>query len=192
VLGASYQLVYAVCLVVQCLRDLRGPEWDCWSSYKTLPSPQLLSAFPNSTTGVSCFCPLVGCKCLHLNLSAACWVFRRAVMLGPCFWALHSLFQCQSHCQVSDPLKSSAAQLDFLLLSATSFYCLFFKLGEVNKVNEGECLSSIWDFTEQKGLKAATVQWRLIGKCWAIGNPHCIPFKLSTTSHAQSELLSFH
>jgi hypothetical protein len=26
VLWASYQLVYAVCLVVQCLRDLRGPD----------------------------------------------------------------------------------------------------------------------------------------------------------------------
>ena len=26
VLGVSYQLVYAVCLVVQCLRDLRGPD----------------------------------------------------------------------------------------------------------------------------------------------------------------------
>jgi hypothetical protein len=26
VMGASYQLVYAVCLVVQCLRDLGGPE----------------------------------------------------------------------------------------------------------------------------------------------------------------------
>jgi hypothetical protein len=32
--------------------------------------------FPNSTTGISCFCPLVGCKHLHLTLSAACWVFR--------------------------------------------------------------------------------------------------------------------
>jgi hypothetical protein len=30
------------------------------------PSPRLLSSFPNSTTGVSCFCPLVGCKYLHL------------------------------------------------------------------------------------------------------------------------------
>jgi hypothetical protein len=31
VLGASYQLVYAVCLVVQCLWDLRGrgPFWLC-------------------------------------------------------------------------------------------------------------------------------------------------------------------
>jgi hypothetical protein len=26
VLGASYQLVYAVCLMVQCLRDLWGPD----------------------------------------------------------------------------------------------------------------------------------------------------------------------
>jgi hypothetical protein len=37
------------------------------------------------------FCPLVGCKYLHLTLSAACWVFWRAVMLGPFLWALHSL-----------------------------------------------------------------------------------------------------
>jgi hypothetical protein len=34
------------------------------------PSPQLLSAFPNSTTGVNCFFPLVGCNYLHLLLSA--------------------------------------------------------------------------------------------------------------------------
>ena len=35
VLGASYQLVYAVCLVVQCLRDLGVQiNWDCWSSYR--------------------------------------------------------------------------------------------------------------------------------------------------------------
>ena len=26
VLGGSYQLIYAVCLVVQCLKDLRGPD----------------------------------------------------------------------------------------------------------------------------------------------------------------------
>jgi hypothetical protein len=48
------------------------------------PSPQLFSAFPNTTTGVSCFCPLVGCKYLHLTPSAACWAFQRAVMLGSC------------------------------------------------------------------------------------------------------------
>jgi hypothetical protein len=54
VLGALCQLVYAACLVVQCLRLLVLLQ-DC-------PSPQLLSAFPNSTTGISCFCPLVGCN----------------------------------------------------------------------------------------------------------------------------------
>ncbi|EDL36963.1 mCG1051106 [Mus musculus] len=47
--------------------------------------PQLLSAFPNSTTGISCFCLLVGCKYLHLALSAACWVFWSVVMQGPSF-----------------------------------------------------------------------------------------------------------
>ena len=46
-----------------------------------LPSSQLLSAFPSSTTGVSNFCPLVVCKYLHLTLSAACWVFQWAVMI---------------------------------------------------------------------------------------------------------------
>jgi hypothetical protein len=30
----SYQLVYTVFLVVQYLRDLWGPDWDCWSSYR--------------------------------------------------------------------------------------------------------------------------------------------------------------
>jgi hypothetical protein len=49
------------------------------------PSPQLLSDIPNSTTGVSCFCPLVVCKYLHLTLSAACWVFQRIVLIDPFF-----------------------------------------------------------------------------------------------------------
>jgi hypothetical protein len=86
VLGASYQLVYAVCLMVQCLRDLRGPHLlRLLVLIQGHPSPQLLSAFPNPTTGLSCVCPLVGCKYLHLILSAACWVFGRAVMIGPFF-----------------------------------------------------------------------------------------------------------
>jgi hypothetical protein len=38
-----------------------------------------------------CFCPSVGCKYLHLTLSAACWVFQSVVMLGPFLWVLHSL-----------------------------------------------------------------------------------------------------
>jgi hypothetical protein len=55
------------------------------------PSSQLLSAFPNLTTGISSFCALAGCKYLHLTLSAACWAFRRAVMLGPFLCVFHSL-----------------------------------------------------------------------------------------------------
>jgi hypothetical protein len=81
VLGASCQLVDAVCLVVQCLRDLGGPDklrllvllQDC--------PYQHLSAFSNTTTGVSSFCPLVGCKYLYLTLSAACWVFQGGEVL---------------------------------------------------------------------------------------------------------------
>jgi hypothetical protein len=73
VLGASYLLVYAVCLVVQCLLVLLQDH----------PSPHLLSAFSNSSTEVSCFCPLVSSKHLHLILSAACWVFQRTVWKIP-------------------------------------------------------------------------------------------------------------
>jgi hypothetical protein len=67
-------------------------SWDCWSSYRV--AALLLSffqLFPNSTTGVSSFCSLVECKYLHLILSAACWVFQRAVTIDPFLWAHHSL-----------------------------------------------------------------------------------------------------
>jgi hypothetical protein len=47
-------------------------------------------SLPYFNNRVSCFCPLVGCKYLHLTLSAACWVFWRAVMLGPLLWVLHT------------------------------------------------------------------------------------------------------
>jgi hypothetical protein len=92
VLGASYQLVYVVCLVVQCLRDLGDTDkLRLLFLLQDRPSPQLLSAFPNSTSGVSCFSPLIGCKYLHLTLSTVCWVFQRAVMIDPFLWTLHSL-----------------------------------------------------------------------------------------------------
>jgi hypothetical protein len=45
--------------------------------------PQLLTSIPNSTRAVICFCQLIGCKYLHLTLSAACWVIQSAVMIGP-------------------------------------------------------------------------------------------------------------
>ena len=105
VLRVSYQLVYAAWLVVQCLRDPRDPSLlrilvllqCCPSLLRILvllqccPSPQLLPAFPNSTTEVSSFCQLVGCKYLHLSLSADYWVIQRAVMIGPFLWAHHGL-----------------------------------------------------------------------------------------------------
>ena len=91
VFGASYQVMYMAFLVVQCLNDLRGPNWlRLLVLLQGCPSPQLLSVFPNSTTGVCCFCLLVGCKYLHPTLSAACWVFWRAVMIDPFWWVLHS------------------------------------------------------------------------------------------------------
>jgi hypothetical protein len=68
--------MYAACLAVQCLRDLGAShKLRLLVLLQDHPSPQLLSSFPNSTMGVSCFCPLAGCKYLHLTLSAACWVF---------------------------------------------------------------------------------------------------------------------
>jgi hypothetical protein len=65
-------------------------NWDCWSSYRATVLLGFFQPFPHSTTEVSSFCPLVGCKYLHLTLSAAC-VFHSVVMLGPFLWAFHSL-----------------------------------------------------------------------------------------------------
>jgi hypothetical protein len=65
-------------------------NWDCWSSYR-ITFLSFFQLFPSSTTGVNCFCPLTGCKYLHLTLSAVCWVFQRAFMIDPFLWALHSL-----------------------------------------------------------------------------------------------------
>ena len=59
VLEAIYQQVYADSLVAQCLRDLKGPGLlRLLVLLQDYLSPQLLSPFLNSTTGVSCFCPL--------------------------------------------------------------------------------------------------------------------------------------
>jgi hypothetical protein len=56
---------------------------DCWSSYRVTILLSFIQLIPNSITGDSCFCPLVGYKYLHLTLSAACRVFQREVMIGP-------------------------------------------------------------------------------------------------------------
>jgi hypothetical protein len=66
-------------------------NWDCWSSYRVTLLLSFFQPFPNSTTGVSSFCPLVVSKYLHLTLSAAWWVLWSVVMIGPFLWALCSL-----------------------------------------------------------------------------------------------------
>jgi hypothetical protein len=60
-------------------------SWDCCSSYRVTLLLSFFQLFPNSITGVISFCPLAGCKYLHLTLSAACWVFQSAVMVSPFF-----------------------------------------------------------------------------------------------------------
>jgi hypothetical protein len=113
-------VLYCICVwglisaVVCCL--FGGPVFDSsWGSTLILlvllqdcPSPQLLSAFPNSTTGGSCFCPLIGCKYLNLTLSAACWVSLSVVILGLFLWALHN------H-QALGPLSHLSSDLNFFL-----------------------------------------------------------------------------
>jgi hypothetical protein len=75
------------------IRAISGVQinWGCWSSYRVALLLSLFQSSPNSTKGVSCFCSLVGYNYLPLSLSAACWIFQSAVMLGPFLWALHSL-----------------------------------------------------------------------------------------------------
>ena len=46
-------------------------SWDCWSCYKVTLLLNFFQLYPNSTTGFSSFCPLVGLKYLHLKFSAA-------------------------------------------------------------------------------------------------------------------------
>ena len=62
-------------------------NWDCWSPYGVTLLFSFFLPFPNSTTGVSSFYPLLG----YLTLSAPCWIFWSLNMLDPLLWALHSL-----------------------------------------------------------------------------------------------------
>jgi len=55
-------------------------SWDCWSSFRITLLLSFFQLFGNSTTGISSFYLLVGCKYVHLTLSAACWVFWRVLI----------------------------------------------------------------------------------------------------------------
>jgi hypothetical protein len=59
-------------------------NWDCWSSYGVALLLSFFQLFPNLTTGVPSFCPLVGCQYLCLTHSAVCWASQRAAILGSC------------------------------------------------------------------------------------------------------------
>ena len=65
-------------------------SFDYWSSYRVALFLSIFHLFPKSSAGLSSFCPLVGYKYLHLTLSAACWVFQRADMIGS-FFCEHSI-----------------------------------------------------------------------------------------------------
>jgi hypothetical protein len=82
-------------------------NWDCCSSYRVVHLVSFFQLSPNSTTGVSSFCSLDGCKYLRLNLSTACWLFQRAVMIGLFLWVLHSL---------SNSVRSWALPLSWILI----------------------------------------------------------------------------
>ena len=83
--GALYQIVFAAWLVAQFLIDLIVQVIrDYWSSYEVALLLTFFQPFLNSTTGVPGYCPFVGCKYLHLTLSATCWASWMAVMLGSC------------------------------------------------------------------------------------------------------------
>lgn len=62
-------------------------SWHCWASYGVTLLLSFFQPFPNSTTGVTNFSPLVGYNYLVLYQSAACWASRRTAMLGSCLWA---------------------------------------------------------------------------------------------------------
>ena len=60
-------------------------------------SPQLLSAFPNSTTGFSCSVHWLGTNICMWLFQLLVGSFRgQSVMLGPFLWALHSLSKSQA------------------------------------------------------------------------------------------------
>jgi hypothetical protein len=89
---------------------------------------------------VSSFCPLVGCKYLHLTLSAVCWVFQRTVMMGPFFVALSNSVRPWRSPLELDPILSLSLNLLFLRL-----FSIFVPAALSNRNNSGpEFLTVGW------------------------------------------------
>ena len=70
VLETQKQLMYATWLLTQCLSNLRGADQLRLLVFLWGHPPPLLPAFPNSTTGVPDFSPMIEFKYLHTSLSA--------------------------------------------------------------------------------------------------------------------------
>ena len=93
-LGASYQLVYAVCLVVQCLRDLGDPDYlRLLVLLQDYPSPQhRLSYWVQASTS------------LHDPFSPGTLTATEAVHSPKTF---HDLSQCQASAALHHPILPS-------------------------------------------------------------------------------------
>ena len=67
--------------------DISGIQvsWDCWSFYGVALLLSFYQPFPNSTTGVPGFCPLVGCTYMHL---LGCFLNFHLRLSAPKVWAV--------------------------------------------------------------------------------------------------------
>jgi hypothetical protein len=81
---ASDQLVYATWLVAQCLGNMGFQvSRDSWSFYGVALFLDLFQPFPDSTTGVPDFSPMVQYKYLHWSHLAAFWASQRTAWHAP-------------------------------------------------------------------------------------------------------------
>jgi hypothetical protein len=157
---------------------------DCWSSYRVTVILRFYHPFPNSTTGVSSFCQLVGCKYLHLILTTASWVFWSTVMIGLFLWAFHSLSYSVR------PWKLPWSWITFWACSSTFLF-------------SGSSPFHPWSSfrQEQIWVKLLTVEWKYppslvaLSSCWRwalkVPSPYCRVFNLCSV-HLSPKGLSPH
>ena len=55
-------------------------SWNCWSSYMVALLLRSFQPFPNSTTGITDFSPVIGCEYLHLPESAPSFAYN--ILIG--------------------------------------------------------------------------------------------------------------
>ena len=94
-------------------------SWDYRSFNRFALLFSFFQLFSSSTNGVLSLFPLLQNKYLHLTLSASWWVFQRALMIGPLFWAQLSMSNSVRPCRL--PLGGS----QFGLVTRHPFLRLF-------------------------------------------------------------------